>query len=479
MAFDGITIAAIKKELCDTILNGRIYKIAQPEQDELLLTIKNNSTQYRLVISANASLPLVYLTEENRVSPLTAPPFCMLLRKHLQNGRIVAIRQPDFERILVLEIEHLNELGDLCRKKLVIELMGKYSNIIFTTDTDVILDSIKHISAATSSVREVLPGKEYFIPRTQEKDNPLTATKESFIQKISSLSMELSKALLSSYTGISPFIANEICHRAALQQESTGYLSPDEQEKLHAAFESVFSIIKAEAFVPAIYYENKIPAEYACVPITSYTSENTQTYEGISNLLRSYYSEKEKYSRSRQKSADLRKIVTTILERDIKKYDIQCRQLKDTEKMDTYKVYGELLQIYGYNLAPGLKSVELDNYYTNEKITIPLDPTKTPIENSKRYFDKYGKCKRTKEALCELIVQVKDEITHLESILNSLDIAEKEEDLNQIKEEMIASGYIKKKAQNKNNVLQAAPSITKAVKALISMSEKIICKTKN
>jgi len=457
MAFDGITIAAIKKELADVLINGRIYKIAQPETDELLLTIKNNSSQFRLVISANASLPLVYLTEENRVSPLTAPPFCMLLRKHLQNGRIVDIRQPDFERILIFDIEHLNELGDLCKKSLVVELMGKYSNIIFINENNMILDSIKHISAATSSVREVLPGKEYFIPKTQEKENPLLATKDSFMDTLAGTAMEVSKFLVSSYTGISPFIANEICHSAAISVDSTAALSDSEKEALYAQFSSTFSNVSKGNFSSAIYYENGVPSEYACVPVTSYSAESTKPMDSACELIRTYYAQKEKYSRSRQKSADLRKIVSTILERDIKKYDLQCRQLKDTEKMETYKIYGELLQTYGYSLEPGLKSAELDNYYTGGKITIPLDPQKSPIENSKKYFEKYSKCKRTKEALCELIVSVKNEITHLESVMNALDIAEKEEDLNQIKEELIVSGYIKKKGGKQKQRFTSKP----------------------
>ncbi|MGN0157358.1 MAG: NFACT family protein [Lachnospiraceae bacterium] len=445
MAFDGITIAAIRKELGDTLTDGRIYKITQPEADELLLTVKNNGSQYRLVISANASLPLIYLTQDNKVSPVTAPSFCMLLRKHILNGRIISITQPDFERILVFEIEHLNELGDLCRKKLIVELMGKYSNIIFVSEDDVILDSIKHVSAAVSSVREVLPGKPYFVPRTQEKSNPLTTDFEHFSTILSQNHTNCCKALLSSFTGVSSMIANEICYRAGLDDEMADSLTSIEVKHLFDAYCSVFDDVQKGVFSPAVFYENDVPVEYACVPITSYTKEQTKQSPSACALIKDYYAQKEKYSRSRQKSADLRKIVTTILERDVKKYDLQCRQLKDTEKMDDYRIYGELLQTYGYSIAPGAKSAVLDNYYTNEKITVPLDPQKSALDNSKRYFEKYGKCKRTKEALNDLIVHVKEEIDHLESILNALDIAEKEEDLNQIKEELIESGYICRK----------------------------------
>ena len=222
MAFDGITIANITSELNKTLPGGRIYKIAQPESDELLLTIKNHSTQYRLFLSADASLPLVYLTESNKQSPLTAPGFCMLLRKHLQNAKIVAVTQPGLERIIHLELEHLNELGDVCRKKLIVEIMGKHSNIIFCDQDNRIIDSIKHISGMISSVREVLPGRTYFIPRTQDKEDPLDdalLSYETFRTKMQAKPMPLYKALYTSYTGLSPVIAQEICWRAGVDAD--------------------------------------------------------------------------------------------------------------------------------------------------------------------------------------------------------------------------------------------------------------------
>lgn len=478
MAFDGITIAAIRKELADKLINGRLSKIAQPEPDELLLTIKTPEGQYKLVLSANPSLPLAYLTDEGKVSPMTAPGFCMLLRKHIQNGRILSISQPDFERILVFEIEHLNELGDLCRKLLIVELMGKYSNIIFATPENAIIDSIKRISAAVSSVREVLPGKDYFIPSAEGKVSPLTATREDFYERVLSKHEACHKALLSSYNGVSPMISHEVCEVAEKLCNTNVATSPiadftdfaskiaselkdAEKDAFYQAFCSIFDKVKDEAFTPVIYYENNVPKEYSCVPVSSYDSATAISYDSASALIRDYYSQKEKHSRSRQKSADLRKIVSTILERDVKKYDLQYRQIKDTDKMETYRIYGELLQTYGYSIEPGAKSATVDNYYTNEPITIPLDETKTPLENARRYFDKYGKCKRTKEALTELIVQVKNEITHLESILTALDIAEKEEDLNQIKEEMMEYGYIRRKGGRRNNSSQKQRFVSK------------------
>ena len=458
MAFDGITISCLKDELKSLLTNGRIYKIAQPEADELLLTLKTGQGQYRLVLSASASLPLVYLTDKNKPSPITAPNFCMLLRKHIQNGRIIDITQPSLERILEFTIEHLDEMGDLCQKKLIVELMGKHSNIIFVNHEGKIIDSIKHISSAVSSLREVLPGRDYFIPETSHKLNPLTTTRDEFFSNVYTQNMECFKALYTTYVGLSPFMANEICFRAGGSCDlSVAALTETDKENLYAAFHSLVSGIKSANYAPRILYENGVPKEYAVFSIGSYSPENTKEVASISILLEQYYEEKNVVTRIRQKSVDLRKIVQTALERNIKKYDLQLRQMQDTEKREKYKVYGELLTAFGYGVEPGSKSVTVNNYYTGEDMDIPLDPLLSAIENAKKYYDKYNKLKRTYEALSTLTIQVKEEIDHLESVSNALDIALKEEDLIQIKEELIETGYIRRKGTSKKQRFTSKP----------------------
>lgn len=458
MALDGITIANIVKEMRDALLGGRIAKIAQPEADELLLTVKAPSGQRRLYISASASLPLVYLTDENKPSPFTAPNFCMLLRKHIANGRIVSITQPSLERIIVLGIEHLDELGDLCRKKLVIEIMGKHSNVIFCNEDDRIIDSIKHVPAQMSSVREVLPGRTYFIPDTMHKADPLTISESDFAALLRQKPSALSKALYTSLTGISPVVAEEICFLAGLDSAlPPSELSDDFMTHLYRQFSLFLDQIREEDFHPAIYYRNNEPQEFASVPLTHLEGCAYQEFETISQVLSSYYAVKNRITRIRQKSADLRHIVQTALERNRKKYDLQARQLKDTDKRETYKVYGELLQTYGYQAEPEAKELEALNYYTNEMIRIPLDPTKTPLENAKRYFEKYNKMKRTYEALSHLIVETRDEISYLESVSNALDIARTEDDLAQVKEELTQSGYVRRKFTKKKEKFKSMP----------------------
>ncbi len=458
MAFDGITVAAIAKELKEALTGGRITKIAQPETDELLLTIKTLDGALRLYISASASLPLIYLTDENKPSPMTAPNFCMLLRKHIGNGRITGVSQPGLERIIHLDIEHLDELGDLCKKKLIVEIMGKHSNIIFCDETYRIIDSIKHVNAQMSSIREVLPGREYFIPDTMAKLNPLTAAQEEFIQTLRDKPSPLGKAIYTSFTGISPVAAEEICWLSGLESHMTAKdLSLDMLAHLYRQFSYYMENVRLGRFQPLIYYDKNAPKEFSAIPLSHFTEYTFQEYDSISQALKRYYATKNTLTRIRQKSTDLRHVVQISLERNRKKYDLQTRQLKDTENRDKYKVYGELINIYGYSLPAGSKELTALNYYTDQEITIPLDPTMTPQENSQKYFARYNKQKRTFEALTELIKETADDIQYLESISNALDIAMSEADLAQIKEELMQSGYIKRKFTKKKVKLTSKP----------------------
>ncbi len=446
MAFDGITIACMAHELQEKLTGGRISKIAQPEADELLLTVKSREGNFRLLLSASAGLPLVYLTGANKPGPMTAPNFCMLLRKHISGGRILSVTQPSLERILRFEIEHLDELGDLCRKYLVVEIMGKHSNIIFCSDTDQIIDSIKHVSAQMSSVREVLPGRAYFIPDTQEKADPLGITEENFTALIRKKAAKLSKALYTSLTGLSPVAAEEICAQASLDSDRAAN-SYEQAELIHLyrTFTRFLAPVRSGAYEPVIYYDGKTPVEFSCLPLTVYEHCRKETFSSVSGLLERYYAEKNTLTRIRQKSTDLRRIVQTALERNIKKYDLQAKQLKDTEKREKYRIYGELINTYGYGVEPGSKSFEALNYYTGEMVTIPLDPQIPVQENAKKYFDKYGKLKRTCEAVTKLLEETGSEVEHLRSVQTALDIALQEEDLVQIKEELMQSGYIRKR----------------------------------
>ena len=446
MAFDGITIAAMVKELNTSLKGGRINKIAQPESDELLITARGQDGQKRLLLSASPSLPLLYFTSKNRISPLTAPNFCMLLRKHIGSARITDITQPGMERVIQFHLEHLNELGDVCHKILIMELMGKHSNLIFCQEDNTILDSIKHISANMSSVREVLPGRTWFIPHTQDKKDPLTITEEEFFDFVCTKPMAAAKAIYTSLTGFSPLMAEEVCCRAGIDG-GFAVNALEENAKLHLfrTFSYLIEDIKNGAFTPNIVYQGDEPKEFSALKLTQYQDLREETYDSISGVLETYYAMKNRITRIRQKSSDLRRVVNTALERNVKKYDLQQKQLKDTDKREKYRIYGELLNTYGYSCQPGDTSLKAVNYYNGEEITIPLDGTLSAGENAKKYFDRYGKLKRTREALEELLVETKEEIDHLESISTALDIALDEADLVQLKEELIEYGYIRRK----------------------------------
>lgn len=476
MAFDGFTTAALTRELHDLLEGGRVYRIIQPARDTLLLTIKPMITkgggQIRLYLSADPSLPLVYLTSENKPAPDTAPAFCMLLRKYLQNGRILRVTQPGLERIIEIDVEHMNEMGDLETHALVIELMGKHSNIIFLSPDKevetpvgsiedgtarmvkgpVIVDAIRRVSGMVSSVREVLPGRAYFVPETKGKIDPLTETHEGFLAGLRAQGTSAARYLVSTYIGFSTLLSEELAARARLSQDrSVSELTEAEGEAFWQVFQEAVAAVQAGDYHPTVYYRAGRegsgtpgdPVDYSVLPLTIYADYEARTYETISALIENYYRDKNTAAVIRQKSADLRKIVTTILERDVHKYDLQMRQMKDTDKRDKYRIYGELLNAYGYSIPEGASSVELDNYYTGEKVKVTLDPTKSASENAVRYYERYTKLKRTREALETLTQQVHEEIMQLENIKAALDIAETDGDLRQIRKEMEDSGFLK------------------------------------
>ena len=452
MALDGISIHALVHEFNEYLLNGKINKISQPEREELLITVNTQNGNKRVLISANASLPFMYITEDNKPAPATAPGFCMLLRKHIGAGRIVEISQMGLERAIRFKIQHLNEMGDVTFKYLYVEIMGKHSNIIFCNEDNTILDSIKHIPSSVSSVREVLPGRDYFIPVQEGKVNPLEATEEFFKSTVLKRSESIFKAIMSSFIGISPTIANEICFRANIDSDaSCASLFDEHKDRLYKAFMEIINCLKDNEYYYNIIVDSKAekPIEYAPLKLTMYQDYDLNQYESMSKVLVEFYAKRNAYTNIRQKSADLRKIISNHIERASKKLDLQLNQKKDTEKREKYKLYGEMLHTYGYEAKPNDKSITVINYYDNNELTIPLDPDLTASENAKKYFDKYAKLKRTAEALETYIEQSKQELELLKSIEAALNIAESETDLADIRRELSDHGFIKKHTGSK------------------------------
>lgn len=461
MAFDGIVISNLSYELHSNLVGGRISKISMPEENELIFTIKNNAKTYRLFISASASLPLIYLTDMNKPAPKVAPAFLMLLRKYIGSAKITNIFQVGLERILCFELEHLNELGDLSRKKMYVEIMGKHSNIIFTDENNKIIDSIKRISANMSSLREVLPGREYFLPKELQKKELLNIELKEFTEILKSKEYPLSKSIYMNFAGISPLIAEEIIIRASLSSQSSCVsLSELEYTHLFHTIENLLEDINTHNFNPNIIYKGEEALEFSSIRLFSYKNEsyNEVDYTSVSKMLYDYYYAREVFLLNRQKSFDLRKIVNTALERASKKYDLQEKQLQDADKKDIYRVYGDLLNTYGYSLKGGESSFTAENFYDdNKEITIPLDKNKSAKENAKKYYDRYAKLSRTTKALSEEILKTKSDIEHLQSIQTALEVSSDDESLSQIRQELVDFGYIKKHSSSKKQKITSHP----------------------
>lgn len=453
MAFDGMVVAGIAHELDLLLAGGHISKIAQPEKDAVVITVKNNSTSYRLFLSASPSLPLAYITQETRTSPLTAPNFCMLLRKHLQGAKILAVEQPGLERIIRIRVSHLDEMGDVSERHLNIEIMGKYSNIILIDDKEIVLDAIKRVSMLVSSVREVLPGKPYFVPGQEGRVDPFLADREYFNETVAKKPLNVRKAIYTSLTGFSSCMANELCERAGIDADvPIASLSEQDIERLYNEFAEVMSLVGQADFSPCIYYKNDgTPAEFSAFHLKIYDGFAVKDFDSFSEMLESFYGERDAAGRIRQRSADLRRVITNAIERTSNKLDIFRKQLNDTADRDKYRKYGELITTYGYSLSEGSKVLSCEDFETGENINITLDPEIPVMANAKKYFDKYDREKRTNEAVTKQQAEAIEELDHLQSVLTALDLAENEGDISDIRSELADFGYIKKHSTGKKD----------------------------
>ena len=444
MAYNGITVCAVADEIRRRAVGGRVVKIQQPERDELQITIKKEKDTVKLLLSADAGLPRTYITEKTKPAPMTAPAFTMLLRKHIGSGRLVSVEQPEFERVLVFTFQHLDEMGDESEKKLVVEMMGRYSNLIFLDKDGKILDSARRVTPDISSLRTVLPGMPYEAPPSQGRRNPLEADRDSFLEALEGQTGQVAKVIPNLYTGFSRTTGEEIAYRSGVSGDTqVESLSEEEKKRIADCFSELILSIRDQRFSPCIVTEAGVPREFSAFLLTSYSAEERQEMDSISETLERFYEMRSRTALIRQRSQDLRQVLKTAVERTARKLDLQQEQFRDTEDRDTYKVYGELLNTYGYGLQPGAEELTCVNYYDGKEITIPLDPTLTAGENSKRYFDKYNKKKRTYQALLEQLETTRADLAYLQSVSHALTIAENESDLAELRKELMESGYIR------------------------------------
>ena len=386
MALDGLVVHSLASELKTKLVGGKIDRVHQPENDEILLYVRNNREDFKVVLSSSSSNPRVYIANKyNKENPLKAPMFCMLLRKHLQGGIITDIAQVGFERIIKISIESLDELKDKSTKNLYVEIMGRHSNIILTHDEDdSIIDSIKRVPPSISRVRQILPAMTYSLPPSQDKINPLKGTSlKSFINTLREFDGPVFKGIYSKFLGISPTVAKEICFRANIDIKSKGEdLSRDELSLLYRVFSDIFTKVKNEEFKPCIIIDEKIDkvVDFSSIDLTLFEGYKFIYDDSISKIVEYYYITKDFKDRVHQRTYDLRKSISIKLDRLYNKQKKQNKELSQAENADIYKVKGELLTAYIYMIQKGMKSIEVDNFYDENcaKMTIELNENLTP-----------------------------------------------------------------------------------------------------
>ena len=455
MAFDTICVKKTVEELNSTIIGGRVDKIYLPEKDELMIYIRTMGGSYKLVLSASANNARVHFSDFSKENPKTPPMFCMLLRKHLTSGKIAKISQPNFERIIEIDIESYNELGDLTTKHLICEIMGRNSNVILCAEDYRIIDSAKHIDFSLSSVRQILPGLTYEFPPVQDK-TPILDT-----EKMQDVTLDFShdanspdKAIMNAVSGISPATAREIVFSAiGTNSLVLGELSQISKNQIR---QKLIDFSQNIEFAPCIIFDPQgKPLDFSAVPVTYY-GENykVEYFDTMSEVVATFYYERDKKERMRQKSADLLKLLNNNLERLAKKLVIQEKTLKDAENKDRYKVFGDLVTANLYKIEKGAESVVVSNFYEPDcpETEIPLSREISAAKNAQRYYKLFSKLKNAEVEMEKQRQMTLSDIEYLESTLCALENADSETDLNLIRAELTEEGYIKRGKSNKKEV---------------------------
>ncbi|HLR62177.1 MAG TPA: NFACT RNA binding domain-containing protein [Lentibacillus sp.] len=447
MPFDGIVARAVTNELNEKIIPGKIAKIYQPTDTELVFTIRSHGQNHSLLLSIHPVYARLHLTGDSYNNPKEPPMFCMLLRKHLSGAVIDSITQYGMERIITFSVRSRNEIGDVTTKKLIIELMGKHSNVMLVNgEKGHILDSMKHISASQNRYRTILPGFDYKLPPNQNKLNPLEVDSDMFLRKMDFNAGKLGKQIVQTLTGMSPFIANEIVHQAKL-----GAIGIYKEK-----FESMQEMIRYNRFLPAIYRNGK--EDFHVLPITHKDGE-PESFSETNMMLDSFYSGKAERDRVKQQAKDLYQFIKNERDKNTRKLKKHEKTLKKAENAVQYQRLGELLTANMHQVKQGDAEVNVIDYYDPDQneMTIELNPNKTPSENAQNFFKTYQKLKTSKEKVQKEMKKANKEITYLEQLLQQIDAA-READIGEIRDELREEGYLKRQKQRKNKKKAPKPS---------------------
>lgn len=457
MSLDGIFLNSIKHDLYNKLIGGRVDKIYQPDKNEIIIAIRNNGENHKLLMTSASSSPRLHITDVARKNPQEPPMFCMLLRKHLTSAHITDIKQINFDRILEITFECKDELDTTVHKSLIIEIMGKHSNIIFiNTETLVIIDSIRRVAENISSVRQVYPGIKYVIPPEQDKLNTLEVTKDIFFNSLdnSNDGLIIYSFIYKNFIGLSPFISREICYLANLNESTyIGELTDEQKESLWIAFNSILDKVKLNDFSFNTYFDEGSDQTYFyCLDVEYLKNCDKKHYANPGRLLDDYYFEQDNKNKINQRVASLIKSMNTKIDRNKKKVEKQRNELLNAEDREKYKIYGELV-LGNLHKEPENHKLTVINYYDPEQreITIPLDPKLNVSQNGQKFFKRYNKLKKAEEELQKLIESSLNEIQYLENILYSIEACESIDDLEEIYNELIAEGIMKRKSKVKKS----------------------------
>lgn len=423
MALDGIFLYHLKNEIAQFAIDSRVDKIHQPSKDEIIINLRSRQGSKKLLLSCNADAARIHFTEFPPENPAKPPMFCLLLRKRLAGAWVTDIEQDNLERILIINFSGTDELGDKTNYSLIIEIMGKYSNIIFVGKDGKIIDSMKRVDENKSHIREVLPGVTYVAPPKQDKLNIFTDDIEKIREKIAQSRKGMYKAVMEAIKGVSPIICREFEYGLTL----------DEFKK------------QAKNPTPTVVFTDA-PKDFAFIDIKQYDNLATiNHYDTFSQLLDYFYYERVRLMRIKARSADLFKTVTTLQERAVRKAINRTQELEDCKDKETYKLFGDLIAANMYRLEKGVPYYDLENYYDNNKIVrIPADIILTPSQNSQKYYKEYRKKQVAESKLNEFINEANDEADYFESVIDSLSRAETDGEITAIKAELASQGYIKK-----------------------------------
>ena len=468
MAFDAGMLACMVHEIRTVALGGRIEKVMQPERDEILLQLRTLEGGKRLLINAGTG-PRIGFTELTRENPAQAPMFCMLLRKHLTGAKLSDIRQEGFERVVTLEFDTRDEMGFACTRRLVAEIMGKYSNLIFTDGEGKIISALKIVDFSTSAQRQVLPGMRYELPPAQDKENPLTVDFDRFATIFAAESPDkpLDKFILSRFCGISAAVAREMAVLATRHTDTP--LRYATVEEAWRGFDAVISRIREGSYAPTMVFDNGNAVEYGFCPLTQYTAPvETHPYATASAMLDDYFATRDKESRIRQRAADILRLLTNAESRIKKKLDIQRSELMDCERAEAYKKYGDMITANLWQLTRGMKQAEIIDYevWDEERgeygtVVIDLDERLTPSANAQKYFKKYAKARNAKVVLARQIELGEAELDYVYTVFDSLTRAETANDLAEIRDELYRSGYASRMKGYAAPKKQPAPTVAK------------------